>query len=160
MEQDTKAEVALEANAFYICIGRHQVLGRPFLPCAILAEEYATELLADAKELVEWQTLFADIIRAAEDLSLATMDARLVELWQANLSMPLRTPGRIRTRLLSSPAEDSEISADARTPGIQAPDTPKVDVNFSVEPEAYAEWDRCGFASFLDWRHTIHGTGI
>ena len=66
----------------------------------------------------------------------------MVELWQASLSMPLRTPGRVRT-------EDSEISADARTPGIQAPDTPDVEVNFSVEPKAYAEWTEAGLPPTL-----------
>jgi hypothetical protein len=60
-------EVALEADALYIRVGKNQILGRPFLPCSILAGDYVTELLAEAKELVDWQTLFADIIRAAED---------------------------------------------------------------------------------------------
>ena len=63
--------------------------------------------------------------------------------------MPLRTPGRIRTRLLSSPGEDSEISAEERTPGIQAPDTPEVDMNFSVDPESYTEWTEGGLPTSL-----------
>jgi hypothetical protein len=132
-------EVALEADACYIHIGRHQILGHPFLPCLILSEEYASELLEDSKELIEWQTLFANIIRAAEDSSLDTVNTGLVDLWQANLSMPLRSLGRIRTRLVSPPAEDSEISIKARTPGIHAPNTPEINVHFSVEPEAYKE---------------------
>jgi hypothetical protein len=117
--------VALDADAFYIRITRNQILGRPFLPCSILSEDYAEELLADAKELIDWQTLFADILRAAEDSSHATVDARMVERWQDNISLPLRTPGCIRTRLLVSPAEDSDISVDPRTPGIHPPDTPE-----------------------------------
>jgi hypothetical protein len=142
-------KVALEADSFYICISRNQILGRPFLPCAILTEDYVEELLSQSKELIDWKTLFADIIRCSEDASHTTVDAGLVERWQGNISMPLRTPGRIRTRLLSSPAEDSKISADARTPGIHAPDTPEVDLNFSVEPEAYEEWAQTGLPPSL-----------
>jgi hypothetical protein len=137
-------EVALEANACYIRIARNQILARPFLPCAILAEDYLEELLADSKELVDWQTLFADIIRTAEDSNHATVDARMVGRWQDNLRLPLRTPGRIRPRLLLSPADDSEISADARTPGVHIPDTPEVDLNFSVDPETYEAWAEVG----------------
>jgi hypothetical protein len=55
-------EVALEADALYIRVGKNQILGRPFLPCTILSGDYVAELLAEAKELVDWQTLFADII--------------------------------------------------------------------------------------------------
>ena len=89
-------EVALEVDALCIRIARTQILGRPFLPCSILSEDYARELLADSKELVDWQTLFADILQASEDASHATMDTRLVERWQENiLKMPLRTPVRI-----------------------------------------------------------------
>ena len=105
-------EVALEANALYICVGKNQILGKPFLPCTILADDYITELLAEAKELVDWQTLFADIIRAAEDSSHATIDAELLIQWQDNILRPLQTPGRIRTRLMALPLEDSEISGE------------------------------------------------
>jgi len=97
-------EVALEADALYIRVGKNQILGRPFLPCSIPAGDYVTELLAEAKELVDWQTLFADIIRAAEDSSNGIIDADLLHRWQENIGMPLRTPGRVRTRLLASPS--------------------------------------------------------
>ena len=36
------------------------------------------ELLAEARELVDWQKMFSDIIRAAEDSSHATIDAELL----------------------------------------------------------------------------------
>ena len=142
-------EVALEADAFYIRVARNQILGRPFLPCSILSEEYVTELLADSKELIDWQTLFADILRASEDSSHATMDAQRVQEWQDSIVMPLRTPGRIRTRLMPSPSEDSEISVEPRTPGIHSPDTPEVDLNFVVEPEVYHEWTQGGLPPSL-----------
>jgi hypothetical protein len=140
----------LEADALYIRVARNQILGRPFLPCSILLEDHAKELLADSKELVDWQTLFADILRASKDSSHATVDAILVERWQENiLRMPLRTPGRIRTRLLASSAKDSEISADKRSPGIHAQDTPDIDVDFTVEPETYKEWNQVGLPPSL-----------
>jgi hypothetical protein len=143
-------KVALEADDLYIRVARNQILGRPFLPCSILAEDYAKELLADSKELADWQTLFADILRASKDSSHATVDAILVERWQENiLRMPLRTPGRIRTRLLASSAKDSEISADKRSPGIHAQDTLDIDVDFTVEPETYKEWNQVGLPPSL-----------
>jgi hypothetical protein len=54
--------VALEADTLYIKVGKNQILGRPFLPCSLLVGDYVTELLAKAKELVDWQTQFLDII--------------------------------------------------------------------------------------------------
>jgi hypothetical protein len=143
-------EVALEADALYIRVAKNQILGRPFLPCTILAEDYVTELLAETKELVDWQTLFADIIRAAEDSSHATIDAELLHQWQDSILRPLRTPGRIRTRLMASPSEDSEISGEERAAGIQdAPDTPDVNIGFTVEPETFEEWSRVGLPESL-----------
>jgi hypothetical protein len=53
--------VALEVDASYIQVGKNQILGRTFLPCTILAKDYVEELLAKANELVDWQTMFADI---------------------------------------------------------------------------------------------------
>jgi hypothetical protein len=44
--------VALEADALYIQVGKHQILGRPFLPYSILAEDYVEEVPAKAKELL------------------------------------------------------------------------------------------------------------
>jgi hypothetical protein len=125
-------EIALEVDTFYICIGCNQILGLPFLPCVILSDHYMAELLVSSKELVDWQTQFADIIRAAEDSSHAMVDAGVVECWKNHPRLPLRTPGCIMTKLLSSPVEDSDISTKARTPGIHALDTPEVDMNFSV----------------------------
>jgi hypothetical protein len=54
--------VALEADALYIRISRNQILGICFVPCVILADGSVEDLLNEAKELAEWQTLFADVI--------------------------------------------------------------------------------------------------
>ena len=108
-----------------------------------------TEFLADLKELIDWQTLFAGILRAAEDSSHARMDAHRVQQWQDSIIMPLQTPGRIRTRLMPSPSEDSEISVEPRTPGIHTPDTPEVDLNFVVKAETYSEWTQGGLPTSL-----------
>jgi hypothetical protein len=97
--------VALEAEKLYIQVGKNQILGRPFLPCTILPGDYVVELLDEAKELLDCQTLFADIIHTAEDSSHTTINVDLLLHWQDNISMPLQTPGRIRTRLLASPLE-------------------------------------------------------
>jgi hypothetical protein len=55
------------------------------LHCNILSGDYNDELLAEAKELMDWQTLFADIIRSTEDSSHATIDADLLLQWQDNM---------------------------------------------------------------------------
>jgi hypothetical protein len=141
--------VALEADALYIKVGNNQILGRPFLPCSILAGDYVTELLDASKELVDWQTQFSDIIQAAEDPSHATVNAELLLRWQDNIRMPLCTPGRVRRRLLASPSEDSEISTE-RGPGIQeAPDTPDVNINVAVQPETFEEWTQASLLPSL-----------
>jgi hypothetical protein len=44
---------------------------------------------AEAKELVDWQTLLANIISAADDSSHANINTDLLFHWQDNPSMPL-----------------------------------------------------------------------
>ena len=149
-------EVALEANALYIQVARKQILSSPFLPCSILADTYVEELLAQPRELVDWQTLFIDILRASEDSSHATVDAAMLLQWQENIQMPLRTPGRIRTRLMASPSEDSEISGEPQTPTVLMPDTPEADIDFGSDPEAFAEWKSVGLpADMVDALHAM-----
>jgi hypothetical protein len=76
-------EVALEADALYIRISRNQqILGICFVPCVILADDFVEELLNEAKELAEWQTLFADVIRASEDSDDTTLDVEHFNRWQ------------------------------------------------------------------------------
>ena len=70
-------KVALEADAFYIHILRNQILVCPFLPCSILANKHVEESLANPKELVDWQTLFTDILWATKDSSNNMIDAQL-----------------------------------------------------------------------------------
>ena len=149
-------EVAVEANALYILIARKQILSSPFIPCSILAESYVEELLSDPRELVDWQTLFVDILRASEDSSHATVDAAALLQWQESIQMPLRTPGRIRTRLMASPSEDSEISGEPQTPTVLMPDTPDVDVDFNIDPEAFSEWKEAGLPfAMVDALHAM-----
>ena len=149
-------EVALEANALYLQVARKQILSSPFLPCSILAESYIQELLTDSRELVDWKALFADVLRASEDSSHATVDASLLRLWQENIQMPLRTPGRIRTRLMGSPSADSEICGEVQTPMVHTAETPDVDIDFEIDPEAFAEWKAAGLpGGMVDALHSM-----
>ena len=51
---------------------------------------------------------------------------------------------------MASPSEDSEISAEERGPGLQeTPDTPDININFSVEPETFEEWSQVGLPASL-----------
>jgi hypothetical protein len=47
-------EVALEADALFIRVGKNQILGRLFLPCTILSGEYVAELLELRQERSFW----------------------------------------------------------------------------------------------------------
>jgi hypothetical protein len=112
--------------------------------------------MAESHELVDWQTLFADILKTSEDSSHATVDASLLRQWQDNIQMPLRTPGRIQTRLMASPSEASDISVEGHTPGIHMPDTPEVDMDFGIDPEVFVEWKEAGLpASMVDALHAM-----
>jgi hypothetical protein len=54
---------------------------------------------------------------------------------------------------MASPSEDSEISTEGRVPGIQeAPDTPDVNINYTVEPEIFEEWSQVGCQRHLSRR--------
>jgi hypothetical protein len=82
-------EVALEADALYIRISRTHILGIRFIPCVILADDFVDELLNEAKELAEWQTLFAEVIRASENSDDTTLDAEHFNRWQQSINMSL-----------------------------------------------------------------------
>ena len=52
--------------------------------------------------------------------------------------------------MLASLSQESEISIEGWTPGIQeTPDTPDVNINFSVEPETFEEWSQAGLLPSL-----------
>jgi hypothetical protein len=125
--------VFLEADALYIRISRTQILGICFIPCVILADDFVDELLNEAKELAEWQTLFAEVIRASENSDDTTLDAEHFNRWQRSINMSLRMPGRVRTRLMGSPSEESESSGAGHVIS-QVPNTPEVDMGFEVDP--------------------------
>jgi hypothetical protein len=61
-------------------------------------------------------------------------------------------PGRIITRLMmTSPfLEDSEILSDGWELDVEAPDTPKVNINFSVNLETFKEWINATLPTFFD----------
>jgi hypothetical protein len=88
------------------------------------------ELLSKAKELAKWQTLFANGIPASEDSSNTTLDAEHFNRWQQKVNLQIRTPSRIRTSLMGSPSEESEISGKGHVTS-QVPNTPEVDMGFS-----------------------------
>jgi hypothetical protein len=91
-------EVVLKADAFYIPIACNYILDSPFIPSSIiLSDDFIKELSNEAKELAEWQALCSDMIRASEDSSDLTINANRLGCWQQNISLPLHTPGRIRT---------------------------------------------------------------
>jgi hypothetical protein len=136
-------EVALEADALYIRISRNQILGVRFVPCVILADDFVEELLNEAKELAEWQTLFADVIRASEDSDDTTLDSEHFNRWQRSINMPLQTPGRVRARLMGSPSEESESSGAGHVIS-QVPNTPEVDMGFEVDPGTFEEATQAG----------------
>jgi hypothetical protein len=136
-------EVALDADVLYIRISRNLILGIRFVPCIILAANLIEELLNEAKELAEWQTLFADVIRASEDSDDTTLDGEHFNRWQQSINMPLRTPGRVRTRLMGSLSEDSEISDPGHVIS-QVPNTPEVDMGFEVDPGTFEEATQSG----------------
>ena len=72
-------EIALEADALYILLGRHRITGRPFLPCALLEEGFVSELLSTSRELADWQALFSDIILASEDAGSVSLNVAQLE---------------------------------------------------------------------------------
>ena len=49
---------------------------------------------------------------------------------------------------MASPSEDSKISTEGRVLGIQeAPDTPDVNINYTVKPKTFEEWSQIGLAN-------------
>jgi hypothetical protein len=102
----------------YIQVGKAQILGRFFLPCKILSV---------GKKACGSAYIICVYHPWAEDSSHATINANLLH---DNISMPLQTPGRIRTRFLSSLWEDSEIWMEDWASGIQET-TDTLDVNIS-----------------------------
>jgi hypothetical protein len=99
---------------------------------------------------VEWQTTCKDIIHAAEDSSHATINVELLLWWQENIRMPLWTPGIIRIWLLASHLEASKILTNRHVLGMQeAPETPDINLNFTIEEETVDGWKEVGLPAML-----------
>jgi hypothetical protein len=94
----------------------------------ILSDDYVVDLLAEVKELVDWQTLFADIICTTEDSGHVTIYVDLLLCWQDNISMSLINPRKNEEEIVGLPIG-----------GLQ-----DVDINFTVEPESSEEWTQAG----------------
>jgi hypothetical protein len=53
-------------------------------------------------------------------------------------------------QLMASPSDDSKISVQGRVPGNQeAPDTPDVTINYTIDPETFEEWSQAGLPALL-----------